>query len=161
MRDPPFNLHPTAYTRTKMLTTSLVVALISLASVALHVARTPGLLYWGRRSQDFPFTPVQQKLIGYIWSVSLLIFAGRVMVGALLLGKIDGATSDALTTVILASASIFTIVVALLDSRFVLKAKSSLFGRFAIVFMWTLVVIWTAIIVHEFWRLGGAGLTRK
>jgi hypothetical protein len=134
-----------------MLTTLLIVALIALASVALHVARTPGLLYWGRRSQDFPFTPLQQKLIGYVWSISLLTFAARVIVGALFPGKIDSATSDALTTIILASATMFTIAVALLDGRFISKAKSSLFGRFAIVFMWTLVAIWTAIIVHEFW----------
>src|SRR5882724_358791 len=117
-----------------MLTTLLIVALIALASVALHVARTPGLLYWGRRSQDFPFTSLQQKLIGYVWSISLLTLAARVIVGALFPGKIDSATSDALTTIILASATMFTIAVALLDNRFILKAKSSLFGRFAIVF---------------------------
>ena len=105
----------------------------------------------GEVSQDFPFTPLQQKSFGYVWSTSLLTIAGLLLLGALVPGKIDNARAQALRTVILLSAVIFTFVVVLLDSRTRSEAKSSSFGRFAIGFMWTLVAIWTAILVHEFW----------
>src|SRR5258708_22571621 len=113
--------------------------LIALGLLALYAARTSRKLYWGRASQDSPFTPLQQKLVGYVWSMSLLTIAGLLLLGALVPGNIDNARAQALRTVILLSAVIFTFVVALLDSRTRSQAKSSSYGRFAIVFMWTLV----------------------
>jgi hypothetical protein len=134
-----------------MLTTLQIVALVALGLLALYTARTSRTLYWGRASKALPITPLQQKIIGYVWSISLLTIAGLILVGALLPGKIESARSQALTTVILGSAAIFSIAVALLDNRTTSQAKSSLFGRFAIGFMWILVATWTAVLVHEFW----------
>src|SRR5258708_33423399 len=130
-----------------MLTTLQIVALIALGLLAFYVARTSSTLFWGRASKALPFTPLQQKMIGYVWSISLLTIAGRILVGALLPGKIESARSQALTTVILGSAAIFSIVVSLLDNRTTSQAKGSLFGRFAIGFMWILAAVWAAVLV--------------
>jgi len=141
-----------------MLQIVIAVGIAALGVFVLWIAFSRTLrMYWGRRSTDLPFTPAQQKIGGLAWGGALIVFSATYIMKAFLPGSISQARWNHLSILLVTSAAATTWLLALLDFRTGVEARSSHPSRIVTYINWTFAAIFVVAAAVSLWLVLAGG----
>jgi len=132
------------------------VAVLGVFVLWLAFSRTVRL-YWGRRSTDLPFTPAQQKIGGLAWGGALIVFSSSLALKTFLPDAISQTRWNHLSILLVTSAAATTWLLALLDFRTGVEARSSHPSRIVTYINWTFAAIFVIAAAVSLWFVLAGG----
>lgn len=111
--------------------------------------------HWGRRGPNptWPFTAVQQKVLGLLWGVAVLILSVILAIRAFSPGSIGPPRWNHLLVFLVTTGAASTWLMGLVDPRARALARDSRTGKFVISVNWLLALIVTFIAILNLWLL--------